>query len=75
MLRPKAAADDGKPKPMDPKERRKLMVEIKEEMKSNITAISDDRADRAATAVRTLLRKVEGENNLDKQRIEKHFTE
>ena len=71
--KPKPGLADGKPQPMDRQERRKLIVEIKEEMKTTITAIADDRADRAATAVRTLVRKVEGENNADKKRMENQF--
>ena len=58
---------------MDRQEKRKLMAEIKEEMKVLITQISDYQVEQAVTIVKTQLRKLESENELDKKRIVERF--
>jgi len=57
----------------DRQEKRKLMAEIKEEMKVLITQISDYQVEQAVTIVKTQLRKLESENELDKKRIVERF--
>lgn len=58
---------------MDRQEKRKLMAEIKEEMKVLITQISDYQVEQAVTLVKTQLRKLESENEMDKKRIVERF--
>jgi len=58
---------------MDRQEKRKLMTEIKEEMKALITQISDYQVEQAVAVVKTQLRKLEAENDLDKKRIVGRF--
>ena len=49
------------------------MGEIKEEMKTLITQISDYQVEQAVTIVKTQLRKLEQDNELDKKRLEEKF--
>ena len=49
------------------------MAEIKEEMKVLITQISDYQVEQAVTIVKTQIRKLENENELDKKRIVERF--
>jgi len=49
------------------------MQEIKDEMKVMITQISDYQVEQAVTIVKTQLRKLEIDNELDKKRIEERF--
>ena len=49
------------------------MNEIKDEMKILITQISDYQVEQAVTIVKTQLRKLEQENELDKKRIVQRF--
>ena len=49
------------------------MAEIKEEMKKLITEISDYQVEQAVTIVKTQLRKLEQDNELDKRRIVERF--
>jgi len=63
----------GQSQSMDRQEKRKLMAEIKEEMKVLITQISDYQVEQAVTIVKTQLRKLESENELDKKRIVERF--
>ena len=49
------------------------MAEIKEEMKVLITQISDYQVEQAVTIVKTQLRKLEQDNELDKKRITERF--
>ena len=58
---------------MDRQEKRKLMAEMKEEMKVLITQISDYQVEQAVTIVKTQLRKLESDNELDKKRIVEGF--
>lgn len=58
---------------LDRQEKRKLMAEIKEEMKTLITQISDYQVEQAVTIVKTQLRKLEQDNELDKKRLEEKF--
>ena len=58
---------------MDRQEKRKLMSEIKEEMKVLITQISDYQVEQAVTIVKVQIRKLENENELDKKRIVERF--
>ena len=58
---------------MDRQEKRKLMNEIKDEMKVLITQISDYQVEQAVTIVKTQLRKLEQDNELDKKRIVENF--
>lgn len=58
---------------LDRMDRRKLLAEIKDEMKTLITAISDYQVEQAVSIVKTQLRKLEVDNELDKKRIEERF--
>lgn len=58
---------------MDRQEKRKLVTEIKDEMKVLVTQISDYQVEQAVTIVKTQLRKLEVENELDKKRIVETF--
>ena len=58
---------------MDRQEKRKLMNEIKDEMKIMITQISDYQVEQAVTIVKTQLRQMQAENELDKKRIVERF--
>ena len=49
------------------------MNEIKDEMKQLITQISDYQVEQAVTIIKTQLRKLEGDNELDKKRIVERF--
>lgn len=63
----------GGSKSMDRQEKRKLITEIKEELKDFITSISDYQVEQAVTIVKTQLRKLESDNELDKKRIVEGF--
>ena len=63
----------GGSKSMDRQEKRKLITEIKEELKDFITSISDYQVEQAVTIVKTQLRKLESDNELDKKRIVENF--
>ena len=58
---------------MDRQEKRKLVAEIKDELKTLITQISDYQVEQAVTIVKAQLRKLEVENELDKKRIVENF--
>lgn len=58
---------------LDRMDKRKLLAEIKDEMKTLITSISDYQVEQAVSIVKTQLRKLEVENELDKKRIEERF--
>ena len=60
-------------KSMDRQEKRKLMSEIKDEMKTLITQISEYQVEQATSIVKTQIRKLEAENELDKKRIVGRF--
>jgi hypothetical protein len=58
---------------LDRMDKRKLLAEIKDEMKTLITSISDYQVEQAVSIVKTQLRKLEVDNELDKKRIEERF--
>ena len=58
---------------MDRQQRRELIEEMKTDLREYITSISDYQIEQAVTIVKTQLRLLEQDNELDKKRIVKKF--
>lgn len=57
----------------DRQERRKLINEIKDDLKVQMTRIAEYHVEQGLTVIRSQIRKIESENELDKKRIVENF--